>query len=45
MIIVLIKKSSGEMKFNPSPTEILEKNDVLVMLGKITDLEKVNAVI
>ena len=45
VIIVLIKKSSGEMKFNPSPTEILEKNDVLVMLGKITDLEKVNAVI
>jgi voltage-gated potassium channel len=45
VIIVLIKKASGEMKFNPSPTEILEKNDVLVMLGKVPDLEKVNAVI
>lgn len=45
VIIVLIKKASGEMKFNPSPNEILEKNDVLVMLGKVPDLEKVNAVI
>ena len=45
VIIVLIKKSSGELKFNPNPNEILEENDVLVMLGKITDLEKINSVI
>lgn len=45
VIIVLIKKSSGEMKFNPNPNEILEENDVLVMLGKISDLEKINAII
>ncbi len=45
VIIVLIKKGSGEMKFNPSPNEILEENDVLVMLGKITDLEKINSII
>jgi len=45
VIIVLIKKSSGEMKFNPIPQEVLEANDVLVMLGKIADLQKINAII
>lgn len=44
VIIVLIKKSSGEMKFNPNPNEKLEADDVLVMLGKIADLEKINAI-
>ncbi|HNX23322.1 MAG TPA: potassium channel protein [Spirochaetota bacterium] len=45
VIIVLIKKYNGEMKFNPQPTEILEMNDVIVMLGKINDVEKINAII
>jgi K+/H+ antiporter YhaU regulatory subunit KhtT len=41
----MIKKASGEMKFNPQPTEKLEMDDVIVMLGKIDDLEKINAII
>ncbi len=45
VIIVLIKKANGEMKFNPQPTEVLEVNDVIVMLGKIHDVEKINAII
>ena len=45
VIIVLIKKSNGDMKFNPQPNEILEVNDVIVMLGKMDDLEKINAII
>ncbi len=45
VIIVLIKKANGEMKFNPQPNEILEVNDVIVMLGKINDVEKINAII
>lgn len=45
VIIVLIKKINGEMKFNPNPNEVLEENDVLVMLGKIADLEKINTII
>ena len=45
VIIVLIKKSDGQMKFNPQPNEILEVNDVIVMLGKINDVEKINAII
>ncbi len=45
VIIVLIKKANGEMKFNPQPNEVLEINDVIVMLGKVNDMEKINAVI
>jgi len=45
VIIVLIKKTNGELKFNPQPTERLEVNDVIVMLGKINDVEKINAII
>ena len=45
VIIVLVKKANGEMKFNPQPNEILEFNDVIVMLGKIHDVEKINAII
>lgn len=45
VIIVLIKKMNGEMKFNPQPSEVLEVNDVIVMLGKIEDVEKINSII
>jgi len=45
VIIVLIKKANGEMKFNPQPSEVLEINDVIVMLGRVNDMEKINAVI
>jgi len=45
VIIVMIKKANGEMKFNPQPNEILEENDVIVMLGKINDVEKINNII
>ena len=37
-IIVAIKKISGEMIFNPMPGEIIEKNDIIVVLGKKDDL-------
>jgi len=45
VIIVLIKKNNGEMIFNPLPSEKLEANDVIVMLGKSEDLEKINVFI
>ena len=44
VIIVLIKKHHGKMLFNPMATEKLEANDVLVMLGKNEDLEKINVI-
>ena len=45
VIIVLIKKSDGTKKFNPLPTEALEENDVLVMLGQKEDMDRMAAVI
>ena len=41
IIIVMIRKHHGEMIFNPQPTEQLEAGDVLVMLGKKDEMEKI----
>ncbi|HPB80440.1 MAG TPA: TrkA C-terminal domain-containing protein, partial [Spirochaetota bacterium] len=38
IIIVAIKKHTGEMTFNPVSTEVLYANDTLVILGKKEDL-------
>ncbi len=40
VIIVAIKKVSGDMIFNPMPAEKLESGDVLVILGKIESLKR-----
>ena len=45
VIIVAIKKRSGEMVFNPMPSEMLEGGDVIVILGKKEDLTRMNAVL
>jgi voltage-gated potassium channel len=45
IIIVAIKKLSGEMIFNPLPSEKLEAGDVLVVIGKKEDLTRMNEVI
>jgi len=44
VIIVAIKKVSGEMIFNPLPSEILENGDVIVMLGKKEDLKRMSKI-
>ena len=45
MIIVAIKKLSGEMIFNPVPTETLEAGDVIVVLGKREDLVRMRDIL
>ena len=45
VIIVLIKKYAGEMIFNPQPSEVLEANDTLVVLGRVQDVVRMNEVI
>lgn len=45
VIIVLIKKFSGDMIFNPQSKEKIEAKDVLVVLGKRDDLAKMAEVI
>lgn len=45
IIIVAIKKLSGEMIFNPLPSEKIEAGDVLVVIGKKEDLKRMNDII
>ena len=44
VIIVAIKKMAGNMIFNPMPSETLESGDVMVVIGKKEDLQRMNAV-
>ena len=45
VIIVAIKKLSGEMIFNPVATEILEAGDVIVLIAKKDDLKRMNEIL
>ena len=45
VIIVAIKKKMGQMIFNPVPTEKLESEDILVVLGKKEVMEKMTQVL
>ncbi len=45
LIIIAIKKKSGEMIYNPRAQEILNPNDTLVVVGRKTDLESVKAIL
>ena len=45
VIIVAIKKLSGEMIFNPMPLETLEAGDVIVLIGKKDDLKHMNEIL
>jgi voltage-gated potassium channel len=45
VIIVLIKKNDGLMKFNPQPNEVLEGNDILVVMGKKEDMRRMGDVL
>jgi voltage-gated potassium channel len=44
VIIVAIKKLSGDMIFNPLPSDTLEAGDVIVVIGKKEDLKRMGAV-
>ena len=45
VIIVAIKKPTSEMIFNPTPTEKLESEDTIVVIGKKEDLKRMNEVL
>ncbi len=45
VIIVAIKKSSGDMIFNPMPQQKLDEGDVIVVLGKKDDLARMKEVL
>ncbi len=43
LIIVAIKRASGEMVFNPEPSVRIQAGDILVVIGKESDLRKLEA--
>ena len=45
VIIVAIKKSSGEMIFNPLPSEKFCAGDVIVVMGQREDLKRMNQIL
>jgi voltage-gated potassium channel len=45
VIIVAIKKLSGDMVYNPMPSEALEAGDVIVVIGKKEDLRRMHTVV
>ncbi len=45
IIIVAIKKNSGDMIYNPQHHEKLEADDVVVVLGKKQDLERMKSIL
>jgi voltage-gated potassium channel len=45
VIIVAIKKLSDEMIFNPMPTERLDEGDVIVVMGKKQNLQRMTEVL
>jgi voltage-gated potassium channel len=45
VIIVAIKKTSGQMIFNPVPSETLETGDVIVVIGKKEDLKRMSEIL
>jgi voltage-gated potassium channel len=45
VVIVAIKKPTSEMIFNPTPTEKLESQDTIVVIGKEEDLKRMNEVL
>jgi K+/H+ antiporter YhaU regulatory subunit KhtT len=44
VIVVAIKPRSGEMIFNPLPTQKLTAGDVIVLLGKQAELDRLHQV-
>ncbi len=45
VIIVAIRKSDGEMEFNPSSQTPIEARDTLISLGKKDDLKNLSAIL
>jgi voltage-gated potassium channel len=45
LIVVAIKRSLGEMQFNPNPSTIILKGDTLVVLGEYEQIKKLEKII
>nr|WP_321257030.1 potassium channel protein [uncultured Pseudodesulfovibrio sp.] len=45
LIIIAIKRGSGEMVFNPGPKEVIDANDTLLAVGTKSNLEEIKEIL
>ncbi len=45
LIIIAIKKGSGDMVFNPGPKEVIDADDTLLAVGTKSNLEKIKEIL
>ncbi len=45
IIIVAIKRASGEMEFNPTSTSIIKQGDTLIAMGEVNQLKKLEQLV
>lgn len=45
LIVIAIKKESGDMVFNPGPKEVIHPNDTLLAVGKKTNLNEIREIL
>jgi len=45
IIIVAIKRESGEMEFNPKSTSVIKKGDTLVAMGETKQLKALEVLV
>lgn len=45
LIIIAIRKNTGEMVFNPGPKEVIDAADTLLTVGKISDLSAIQKIL
>lgn len=45
LIVIAIKKESGEMVFNPGPKEVINSNDTLLAVGRKSDLTAIQSIL
>ncbi|HDH05321.1 MAG TPA: TrkA family potassium uptake protein, partial [Nitrospirae bacterium] len=45
VIIVAIKRESGEMEFNPTSTSLIKKGDILIAMGKSEQLKSLEKLV
>ncbi|OEU65693.1 MAG: potassium transporter TrkA [Desulfovibrio sp. S3730MH75] len=45
LIIIAIRKNTGEMVFNPGPKEVIDAGDTLLTVGKLSDLSAIQKIL
>ncbi len=45
IIIVAIKRTSGEMEFNPTSTSVVKQGDTLIAMGEVSQLKKLEQLV